>query len=105
MSDWPQRIFREKLVDQAARLGIAPRDGESPGGWQDRTRCAAIMAETTHIVEPSSEPSWTGDPHKLSAELRRVAGVFDPEKGFRLPQLLRDAADEIDCLSTHGDPA
>lgn len=44
------------------------------------------------------EASWTGDPNKLANELRRVANSWGP--GFQFPQLLRDAADEIDCLST-----
>ncbi|WP_394662288.1 hypothetical protein [uncultured Sphingomonas sp.] len=64
----------------------------------------AVVDEAGSAPFPSralnaAEASWTGDPYKLAAELRRVASVFDPKAGFRLPQLLRDAADEIDSLT------
>ena len=70
-------------------------------GERDAVVAAMLAFATAEAASGAGEreESWTGDPHGLAAELRRVASGWGP--GFRLPQLLRDAADEIDCLSTH----
>ncbi len=90
------------LRDLAARMfkTVTPTMGFDQGCTDQLYRIARGLSAPDAARPDAGEGgrSWPGDPHRASAELRRVANVFKP--GFRIVQLLRDAADEIDCLAS-----
>lgn len=88
-------------------------DGATGGGevpcdfWLGDCRRCGKRADRDNQLEPCARPRgpfaplvepWTNDAHALASELRRVANGWG--EGFRIVQLLRDAADQIDTTAT-----
>ena len=46
-----EAVFREEIVAQSRRLGITPSHAETPGGWINRVRKAALLAAVATAPE------------------------------------------------------